>query len=795
MKPKIKKTRLINIKRLFFFPLLITTFITMVVGLFVYYITINQSQKDFLSRGIGLTNAYSLLVQRNHEYENHTLDDFNKRIINAGQLVIDERDELSNAKLCEFTKITEVSYIWWFTPEGEVLFAATEEDIGWKATEGDPIDNFIKSEKEILLEGIRFSVDEEREFLSGFVRAADGYFVQVAIDVNEVIPTLETVAPIHVVKDIVKSNEHVIFASIVDTGGFPIATTKHANRFVEYTDSYDQLINRTLKGEVFGTRVFDEEMNGTILEIFAPIYHEGEIVNILIVGFSLDFYNTYTLNAAFLITAAILVVAIIYTAAVYVSVVVPLESLDKAVLSFNPKTGEYTRPISNYKVFTKLYDSIDIVGKRILETNLINSELNDEVQKLAYTDYLTNTPNRLSLEKVIGIKTKLGKKFALIFIDIDDFKRFNDTKGHNFGDNLLITVTEHLKNLQKEHRYFIYRYGGDEFIILKDYQNECEVDRLAKIIQEHFINGVFIGDDEYTLTLSMGISLYPLHGNNANELIRKADIAMYNVKSNHDHIHTYYQDEMDRVLQEEINISQAIRRAIKKDDFTIVIQPQYYLDSESIVSYEALARLKRGTISPAKFIAVAEKSNLISQIGKIVIKKTFQTLKQLKEKNVKLLPIYVNISAKQLSDPSLIEYIQEMAGLYQVDLQYFGVELTESTIIDNEAIARESLSNLKKLGIKISIDDFGSGQAGLNYLMKYPVEMVKIDRAFCSQYLQDGKVQIFEAIVRLAKLLGFKVLAEGIEEKEQVALLKKTGCEFVQGFYYSRPIEVSQLLK
>lgn len=795
MKRKTKKIRLINIKRLFFLPLLITTLITIASGVVTYMITLTQSRAEFLSRGLSLSNSYSMLVSRNYEYETHTMDDFNKRILSTAHIVLKERDFLSNEILQEISDLTGVTYIWWYSPTGEVLFDSTGEEVGWTPTEGDPIYNFVHSDLTYLLEGIRLSVDESKEFLTGFVRADNGYFVQVAIDVSEVLIGLETVSPLRVVTDIVKSNDEVYYASILDKDGLTIASTLPGRTSDDYLLKFADRIDRTLKGEAFGVETYNTNFEKKILEVFTPIVYEDEIINILVIGYSLDIFISFTWNATILIVAAIFLIDLAYILAVYLSVVMPLKKLDRAVLSFNPKTGEYTRPQSNYKVFSKLYDSFDIVGKRFLEANELNSELTDEVQKLAYTDFLTNTPNRLSLEKVINIKTHLGKPFALIFIDIDDFKGFNDTKGHNFGDSLLICVTEHLKSLQKSLRFLIYRYGGDEFIIIKDYQSKCEIDSLINQIHDHFANGIFIEGDEYTLTLSMGISFYPEHGDTSNELIRKADIAMYNSKSVGDTIYRYYTEEMDRILQEEIAISQEIRRAFKRDGFKIVIQPQYDLKTGNIVSYEALARFKNHKIPPNKFITVAEKTNLINQIGRIVIEKTFIALRQQIEANITLHPIYVNLSAKQLSDPTLLDFIKEMAIKYDVDLHFFGIELTESSIIDNETNARETLQAIKNLGVKIAIDDFGSGQAGLNYLIKYPVEMVKIDRSFCLQYLQEDKVEVFRAVVHLAKLLGFQVLAEGIENKTQVALLKQTGCEFAQGYYYSKPFEVSKMLE
>jgi EAL domain-containing protein (putative c-di-GMP-specific phosphodiesterase class I) len=321
-----------------------------------------------------------------------------------------------------------------------------------------------------------------------------------------------------------------------------------------------------------------------------------------------------------------------------------------------------------------------------------------------------------------------------------------------------------------------------------------DVDKAIDGIYQAFEVPVKIDDIDYSLGLSIGISSHPNHGSKISDLIRKADIAMYQSKRLSTNRQVYYQDYMEQEILDETKIKDTLKRALKNDGFKIVVQPQYCLETKAIISYEALARLKESPTPPNRFIFVAEKYNLINELGRVIIVKAIQTLAHMAENGIELRPIYVNLSAKQLSDTTLVPFILQQLENHHISPQFFGIELTESTLIDNEVFAQNFLDNIRELGIKIALDDFGSGQAGLNYLTKYPLQMVKLDRAFSLNYLSEEKLETYRMLVNFAVLLGFKVLAEGIEEEGQISLLKQTAVTMVQGYVYSRPLEVEDLI-
>lgn len=788
-----RKTKLIDIKRLFIYPLLVTTLLTVLFGFLIYQIAARQYKEDFANRGLNLASSYSMLVTRNYEFEQQIVHDLDQRLISAGHTVISERDELSDEKLVEIAANTNVDYIWWFTPTGEVLFDSSSVFNGWQSQAGDPIDQFIKSDLDIFIEGIRKSTDTDEYYYVVYVRASDDYFVEVAYVANYVLEELENVSPSKVTSNIFNNNENVLYASVIGRDFEVIADTRENATATPHDDSAN--INRALLGETFSADVYGQSENDHILNIYTPVYHNNEIVSVLVIGYSLTFYYNFIQSIALVTLIIILIIVGAYTVSIFLSVVRPIRNLDSSVVSFNVETGDYEKPKQGYKVFRKLFSSLDILSKKIRTSNHENYALTNEIQKLAFTDYLTEIPNRISLEKVIAIKSKQNKKFALMFIDIDDFKTYNDTKGHVFGDNLLIRAASVFKSLQRKERFLVYRYGGDEFVIIKDFEKNEEIDGLVNTIEAAFNVPLLIEEDEYSLDISIGISLFPIHGKDANELVRKADIAMYNAKNQSTLSYVFYQEQMDEDLQEEIKLTQEIKRALRSDGFKIVIQPQYDIALNEVVSYEALARFRNLDVSPLKFIKIAEKSNLINDLGRVIIKETIDLLVRIRDHGSKMHTIYVNFSAKQLSDNSLTKYIEDLLLTSGVPAEYFGVEITESTLIDNEDSARQILGRLQGMGIKIAIDDFGSGQAGLNYLTKYPVEMVKLDREFCQNYLKEGRVQVFNALVNFAQMLGFQVLAEGIENQEQIDSLKQTKCGLVQGYYYSRPFEIEKLFE
>jgi diguanylate cyclase (GGDEF)-like protein len=778
-----------HFRRFFLIPLVITGFITLLLSISLYEITNENFKAIYAKSSENFSKAYAEIVNEHHEFIDHIYDDFYTRLDTAAKTVLYNRDKLSNAYLSEVADTHHVYTIWWYTPDATVIYDSSEAFIGWQAKENDPIYTFMESGLVSFKEGIRASTDTDQSFLVYYLRADDGYFVQVVLDADYVLSYVNEHQYQASLEYIVNTNVHINYAFIMSSQNFIVADTR-SHRGRNLADPYEE----ALSGKTVSREVFDSSSNLQILEVATPI-REGDISDgVLVVGYSLHFYKDVNFYLSLVILMVGVGTIIVFSVLQYIQVIHPLIKLDTAIVSFNSKDGDYVKPKGNISVFKHTFNALNNLSERIKDSNLEHAKLNHKIHSLALTDYLTKMPNRMHLADVIDSYIEKVETFAVIFVDLDDFKTYNDTKGHIFGDHLLINVTEVLKKpLYKD--LFIARYGGDEFVILYKFQNIDDVELIVRSLYEDFKDPLIIQEGEYPIDLSVGIALSPLNGVSSTELIRKADIAMYQSKRRGKNMFTFYEDEMNDMVQEDARIVASIRKALREDGFKVLIQPQVNIHTNDIVSYEALARFKEENISPSKFIPIAEQSNLIIELGRVIITKTLKVLKAMKDNHIPLKTIYVNFSTLQMEDHHIIDFIKESLELYGIKPQYLGIELTESMLIKNDHEAILFLERVKELGLKLAIDDFGSGQSSLNYLVKYPLELVKLDRSFSSYYLTEENLEIFNAVINLAQLLKFNVLAEGIEEECQLKLLKETKCELVQGFIYYEPLEVKDLLE
>ncbi len=410
---------------------------------------------------------------------------------------------------------------------------------------------------------------------------------------------------------------------------------------------------------------------------------------------------------------------------------------------------------------------------------------------------MTKIPNRFASNSVITEKLANNSLYALMFLDIDDFKIFNDTKGHGFGDEILIEVATVLNHLRNDN-IFVARYGGDEFIFLQEYKELLDIGEFLDNIYHLLKKPITIRDHHYFINASVGVSLFPKDGTTYEELVRKADIAMYNAKNVSHTSFMFYDEVMFGKIEQDIQVVDDLKSALKNDGFELVYQPQIQIDSKEVVSLEALLRLKGKRISPGIFIPLAEKYRLINRIGRVVIEMAIEQMVRWRDDGVQLKTVYVNFSAHQLDDERIVDYIENLLKENNLEPELFGVEVTETALIEQSEQVVKVIDLMKKAGLKTAIDDFGAGQAGINYLSNFQVDTVKLDKSFSDKYLKTDQMEIFNTVVQLCELLGFNVLAEGLETKEQVELLKGTTCRLVQGYYYykpQKPGEIPNILK
>ena len=410
------------------------------------------------------------------------------------------------------------------------------------------------------------------------------------------------------------------------------------------------------------------------------------------------------------------------------------------------------------------------------------------INYLAYHDALTGLPNRRNFIEILRDKIHSGSMGAVILLDIDDFKGINDTRGHAFGDRVLESIASRLLTI-KEANLFVSRFGGDEFLVLLEGDNNhANLERSLDDICRLFDSKFKIDDLDVEISFSMGISLFPLDSTDVNQLIMKADLAMYSVKAAGKNGYKLFDKTMLDWQIKKSSIEAILRDAIDADGFLMVYQPQVDIKSGRIHSYEALLRLKEHSISPNVFIDIAEKNGMIMKIGRIVTKKVIEQISVWKSAGLEPKPVAINFSAIQLHDSGYIEYVKTLLKEYNVGPGCIEIEITENIFMENQQITMTFLTQIKNLGIRIAIDDFGTGYSSLNYLTFLPVDIIKLDRSLSMKFLEIENIKVMDSLISLVHSLGLSVVAEGIEQLEQVQRLSRAGCDFIQGYYFSKPI-------
>ncbi|MEI2337782.1 EAL domain-containing protein [Priestia megaterium] len=422
----------------------------------------------------------------------------------------------------------------------------------------------------------------------------------------------------------------------------------------------------------------------------------------------------------------------------------------------------------------------------------------EESEYHAYHDFLTGLPNRRYFKeelnrRLVESKEKSIRHVAVLFIDIDRFKDINDTLGHSKGDQLIQLIANRIKECLPPANNFLTRQGGDEFVILfSDFTPE-EVERITEKIIAYVQQPCYIDNDEVFVSISSGLSFYPEHSTNLDTLITYADVAMYASKRQGGNKVSIYHDSLNQKQAEKVHIETRLRKAIQKGDIDVYYQPKIEAKRNVITGVEALVRwndAELGFVSPEAFIPIAEETGLIQSLWEVVMKKACsQVSKWNKNRNEKM-TLAVNFSPRQFQDPIvLVKEIQQFLSLHRFDPTWFEMEITESTLLMNAEETIKALHLLKKYGISISIDDFGTGYSSLSYLKKLPIDCLKIDRSFIQDIQEDySNSEIAQAIISLSQSLKLQVIAEGVEEEYQKAFLMENGCDHMQGYLFSKPL-------
>ncbi len=475
---------------------------------------------------------------------------------------------------------------------------------------------------------------------------------------------------------------------------------------------------------------------------------------------------------------------------------------------YNRINHMYMTEVRQREELEKMYKNIALthaeLSCRYNELNDKNIELKRNEEKLyqiAHFDMVTELPNRKTImdkiHELIDNPKENAINFYTVFIDIDSFKKINDTMGHHVGDLFIKNAADRFQKLiDKED--FIGRIGGDEFalIIRRNLKKEDAHSYLESIRQE-FLKPFMIGNIEIKTSASFGVAVFPNDGARQIELMRNADTAMYKAKELGKNNIQFFENAMKYELLEKINFETELKSALPDKEIFLVFQPICNLKNNNIRGFEVLARwnsLKLGMISPAKFIPVAEELGMIVSLGEWIIKTACTAFKNLQVKYNMEAVLSINLSVKQLEAPNIIKVIEEALKEADLDPKYLEIEVTESILIHSLEDIITVLEKLRKMNISVALDDFGTGYSSLSYLRKLPIDILKIDKSFIDDLLKENNnMEIIGSMITLAHNLGIAVVAEGIEEEIQITHLKKLECDYVQGFLISKPMKEEDL--
>lgn len=478
------------------------------------------------------------------------------------------------------------------------------------------------------------------------------------------------------------------------------------------------------------------------------------------------------------------------------------------------------------KIFNLMIDKINKRDKEIKQyNNLLKQDIEkkdialqesyEQLQFAAYHDELTHLPNiklfRTVLSHCLDNAKANNTKFAVLFIDIDNFKQVNDTFGHDVGDELLKEVSSVISNIIRRSDFLlnneiyndvlpVSRLGGDEFtIILNNVVDEDDTNLIVNRLRTNIYNIKKIKDYNIHISVSIGIAMYPIHGEDPSTLLKNADAAMYYAKTHGKNKFQHYNNSIGNNIKHRLKIESYLADAIINNEFIIDYQPKIDINNNQLIGVEALIRWdhpKHGIIGPDKFIDISEDSELICAISDIVIEKICEDIKIWQKNNIDYKSVAINISIRQFKKENFVENICSIIGKHGINFNNIELELTEGMLINNfdEAIAKLKL--LKNIGFCTTIDDFGTGYSSFKYLSRLPLDTIKIDKSFVHDLdSNSNNHMIVKSIINLAHSLSMSVVAEGVETKEIVDILAELNCDFAQGYYYSRPVKSEDLIK
>lgn len=595
-----------------------------------------------------------------------------------------------------------------------------------------------------------------------------------ALDDNLARQTLEGAIKVeHVGSAVIELDDGSMFVSVSNN------KKNNSQTFISLSNKlFDDLkeISRPLYRPFYFEGTQQQQLIGT-LTVF---YDTQELTNTLFSQLRFSFFAT--LARALLLT---LVLSVVF----HRFLTQPIARISEAIDKIEPDSpDENLLPMSN----AHKDDELGLVTSKFNQILIQFSQTQSKLRKMATRDPLTGLPNRTLLLETIAVtiqRSRVHKRsFALMFIDLDRFKNINDSLGHALGDQFLARIARILERFVGD-KGTVSRLGGDEFVILADtvHTPDQAADFVDKLLTQLNVP-IQLNEHAIHPAASIGISIYPEDGNSAEDLIRHADIAMYSAKAAGSNQWAFFKQQMTERAAVRLRTEASLHDALKNNEFLLYFQPKLDLQTGKVIACEALIRWHKDgrLISPVSFIPVAEETGIIIPIGRWVIEQSCKVLREWQKKYNYAIPIAINVASQQFADASLVPDIKQMALRYQIQPELLEIEITETSLMNDIELAIAKLEQLKSAGFGIAVDDFGTGYSSLSYLRHLPITTMKIDRCFVSDL--PGDSAIASTILMLGKQLNLTIVAEGIENEQQLDWLKENQCQVGQGFYFSQPL-------
>ncbi|WP_394204790.1 EAL domain-containing protein [Shewanella waksmanii] len=531
--------------------------------------------------------------------------------------------------------------------------------------------------------------------------------------------------------------------------------------------------------------------------LYRPFYFEGTDKQ-QIIGTLTIFYNTQELTDSlfsqlrfsFLATLArALLITLVLSIVFHRFLTQPIAKISEAIDKIEPES-----PDENLLPVSKAHqdDELGLVTSKFNQILIQFGQTQAKLRKMATRDPLTGLPNRTLLLETIAVTIQRARvhkqQFSMMFIDLDRFKNVNDSLGHALGDQFLARIARVLERVVGD-RGTVARLGGDEFVVLAD--DVKTPDQAADFVDKLLLElNTPMQLNEHTIhpAASVGISIYPDDGLSAEDLIRHADIAMYSAKAAGSNQWAFFKQQMTERAAVRLRTEASLHDALRNEEFLLHFQPKFDIKTGEVIACEALIRWQKDgrLISPMSFIPVAEETGIIIPLGRWVIEQACKTIKSWQQRYNFALPIAVNVASQQFADASLVPDIKQLSLRYQIDPNLLEIEITETSLMNDIELAINKLEQLKSAGFGIAVDDFGTGYSSLSYLRHLPITTMKIDRCFVTDLPHDSAIA--STILMLGKQLDLNIVAEGIENKQQLDWLKDKDCQIGQGFYFSQPL-------